>query len=103
MGRAFEDVPEGGLSALPAVPLVLGFSDPLSTDPTSIEGVIPQSWYIEYEAAYPVDVWSSADGVTWQHESQHKWPGKAECSDAFAALVEEIGPAERERRLVALN
>jgi len=91
----------GGIDALPFGSLVLGFSDPDTADPT--QGIVPQQWYIEYEAPYPVSVWSSADGVDWTLESQHDWPGKAGCIDGFGVAVEESGPSQHERRLVIMN
>merc|ERR1712151_485566 len=71
----------GGLDTLPIGVLELGFADPDSVNPLKVE--VPQSWHVEDEAAYPVDIWSSADGIKWTLDSQHDWPGQAGCNDGF--------------------
>lgn len=97
----FTSRPAGDLSSLPVGPLVLGFTDPRSTDPSLV--IVPQQWYVDYAETYTVDIWSTADGVDWRPESQHTWAGPRECRGAFAALLAEAGPYGLERRLVVLG
>eukprot|EP00439_Symbiodinium_sp_Y106_P056719 s204_g7.t6 len=69
---AFEASPAGGLDALPAGEVVLGFIDPGSV------GTIPRKWSLDSQMPYTVDVWRSADGVTWTQQSEEFWDGLAE-------------------------
>ncbi|CAE7531962.1 KLHL4, partial [Symbiodinium necroappetens] len=78
---AFEAITAGGLDALPAGEVVLGFVDPGSV------GTIPRKWFLNSQMPYTVDVWRSADGVSWTQQSEDFWDGLAECQDAFAVAV----------------